>query len=121
MKPLAQLKKYFALFCAHFPSTLPHQNKDDFNQWLLELFTLFNLPDSPSYRQAVSVAVMHLPESKSVVSKSYFAKVIRKRMASELAYSIIEEVRALDKLKQEEALKLAEKGEPVSIEACESK
>lgn len=125
MKLLPALKKYFALLRAHLPSTLPHQNKDEFEAWLTTLFALFNLPDSPNYRQAVAASVMQLPATQSKMPKAYFARVIRKSMANQIAYWVIEEVRALDKKLQqqeEEALKLAaDKGEPARIEACEPK
>lgn len=99
MKFKAALKKYLTLFRYKFPSKLPTENLDAFNAWVDKLFRVYELPNLPSYKHAIAAAVMHLPPTTSHVPNAFFAKTIRKAMASQLAYEVLMKIREDDKKK----------------------
>ena len=59
-----------------------------------KLVTWYGLPDTDGTRHAVSTMVMQLPTHQEKAPLKIFVKAIKKQMANEAAYSVIEELRA---------------------------
>lgn len=85
MKLLKKLK-------GRFKTKLP-THVEELDQYVKDLFEIYELPDDPSYRQAVYSLIMHVPPTEDKASMSHFAKAIRKAMANQVAYLKIEELR----------------------------
>lgn len=96
-----------------FPRRLPI-GRAEFDDYCSFLFLVHNLPDLPSYRNAVATMVMHLGPTVSRKAPYYFVTSIRKAQANEVAYAVIQEMRALEKQKQAEETATLKSVEPVS-------
>lgn len=62
-----------------------------------KLVSWYGLPDTAGTRHAVSTMVMQLPSHNEKASLKIFVRAIKKQMANEAAYQVIEELRAKDK------------------------
>jgi len=72
----------------------------EFNAFCETIFTKYSLPDMPSYRNAVATMIMHLPQTEDKAALSFFAKSIRKAMANQVAYEVIQQIREDEKAKE---------------------
>lgn len=70
--------------------------------FMLDIFETYRLPDMPSYRQAIASLIMHLGPTTSKMSRKYFAISVKKAMANQVAYEVIDAIRAADKKAAEE-------------------
>lgn len=105
-----KIKKFANRVMSFFPSRLP-QGMDALDKFILSILDTYDLPNKPSYFNAVATMVLHLPPTQHRASKRYFAKSIMKAIANEIAYGKIQDIKAAD----EEAKKNLEcKQEPVS-------
>lgn len=86
---------------ARLPRALP-RTKESFDAWFSELTRIYALPDKSDYKQAVATCIMHLDQLESHKSMHYFARAIRKSMANQIAYNVIDAIRREDKKKLEE-------------------
>jgi hypothetical protein len=82
-------------------TTLP-TTLEGFHQFADSIFEDYELPNLPSYRHAIATMIMHLDPTVIEVERSYFAKSIKKAMANQIAYDVIQTI------KKEEAEKLAQ-------------
>lgn len=101
VKMKIKLKKMIKRFIGFFPQSLPHIGMKDFDAYCDMIFFTYDLPDLPSYRQAIASMIMHLSPTTSSASPFYFAKCVKKAMANQIAYEKIQ------LLKKEEAEYLA--------------
>lgn len=85
-------KKWLAYACAHYPTPLP-VGVAEFKAWSDSIFQIFGLPDMPSYRQALASMVMHLGPTVSRQPKAFFAKSVKKAMANQVAYEMIQSLK----------------------------
>lgn len=92
-----KLHKLFLKVVFFFPRPLPHIGMTDFDRYCELIFTIYGLPDLPSYRQAIASMIMHLSPSTFYKAPFYFATSVKKAMANQLAYEKIQQ------LKKEEA------------------
>jgi len=74
-----------------------------------QIFLTYDIPPTDSYRNAVAFMIQHLPPECTRVSLSRFGRSIHKARANQLAYGVIQEIRAKEKLREEEAAKKGEK------------
>jgi GR25 family glycosyltransferase involved in LPS biosynthesis len=105
MKQLA--KKTLLKIFAFFPQRLP-VGAESFNKFCDSIFAIYDIPDLPSYRNAIATMIMHLSPTTDRKATYYFAKSIRKAMANQVAYEIIQKLREDQKAeeqKQEATLK----------------
>lgn len=119
-KILSSVTALFRRLKAHIPSALP-RSKEAFNVWFEELTEVFNLPNGSDYKQAVATCIMHLPELQSHKSMAHFARAIRKSMANQIAYNVIDGIRKEDIAKAKaqlaiDALKQLTEGEAATTE-----
>ena len=89
---------------ALYPSKLP-QGTSSFNKFYEDIIYAFGFPDNRSYKNALATMIMHLGPTCNRKSRAHFAKAIAKTAANQIAYGVIEEIRAAYKA-EEEATKL---------------
>lgn len=90
------------------PSKLP-VGLDQFESYCSSIFETYSLPDLPSYRNAIATMIMHLAPTSFYKPKFYFAKSVKKAMANQTAYEVIQRIRDEEKKKEQEALELKQK------------
>jgi len=105
----ASIKRLLGRLRGMGPSRLPN-GYSEFTAFYQRVITNYQLPDNESFKHAVAVAVMQLSPTTDKAPDSYFASVIRKAMANQVAYSVIEEIRANEKAAQQKAKK-----EPIDV------
>lgn len=97
MKIAEKIKKIFAKLMGMIPGPLPHLGILSFDEFCNDIFTRYDLPDLPSYRNAIASMIMHLGPTCAYKSKFFFAVSVKKAMANQIAYEKIQQ------LKKEEA------------------
>lgn len=95
------MKHLLRLIRGKFPSALPKGTKE-FEAFSSSIFETYHLPNLPSYEHAIATMIMHLGPQIDRLPKSYFARSIRKAMANEVAYSKLQEIREIEKKKEED-------------------
>lgn len=100
---MLRLRSVIRHILSYLPSRLP-QTASAMDAWLNEVMELAGVPASDSYRQAITTAVMQLTDLRNNQSKQYFVKVIQKRISAQLAYNIIDGIRAKEKLAREQSV-----------------
>lgn len=76
-----------------FPTLLPHKGLLDFDTFCNDIFYTYDLPDNPSYRNAIATMIMHLGPTVAYKSKFYFAIAVKKAMANQIAYEKIQQLK----------------------------
>lgn len=95
---------YLKLQVNRLKGLVPHKlpvGMTEFDKFTDFIFTTYDLPDLPSYKHAIAAQVMHLGPQVNYVAPRTFAKSIRKAMANQIAYEVIEKIRLEEKAKQE--------------------
>ena len=99
-------------FAALFPSKLPTKGAAELDVFCASIFDLYGIPDMPSYRHAIATMIMHLGPQADRKSKSFFARSVKKAMANQIAYELIDHLRKEEKKSQQ----LASQKEPLALE-----
>jgi hypothetical protein len=81
----------------HIARPLP-RSREAWEMLYTKLVSWYGLPDSDGTRHAVSTMVMQLPTHQETAPLKIFVKAIKKQMANEAAYQVINELR--EKAKQ---------------------
>lgn len=101
MKRLTEkLKRLVGKALAFFPYKLP-VGITEFNRFSDRIFFTYQLPNLPSYKQAIAASIMHLPTHTTRKSPRWFAIGIRKAMANQIAYEVIYEIKEREKKEKE--------------------
>jgi hypothetical protein len=95
-----------------FPSELP-RTVEDIDTYSDYVIKAYELPDEPSYRQALAAAIMHLGPVTIYAPKRFFAKSIMKAMANHAAF---DKIRALKKEEEAYHKKIVEEERAHSVE-----
>lgn len=113
---IAKIKRYYALLGAFFPSQLP-QGMKEFKAFSDSIIDLYNFPkDNDGYVNMIATMIQHFDRTVSAVSKYNFSRLMRKAVANEVAYYVIQDLKL--KKKQESEAKVVD-GEVVSNGAKE--
>lgn len=99
---MKSVKRLLAFLRGFFPSQLP-TGITGFDQWASSIFDTYNIPSNSTYRHALASMIMHLGPTTHRKSKWFFVASIRKAQANQIAYEVIEQVKADDRKKAEEA------------------
>lgn len=75
---------------------------DDFVKSLTEEFSL---PDGDDTYDAIATMILHLPQTKAYMPRSYFGNGVLKSMANRAAYGKLKELKARRDAKEEEEKK----------------
>ena len=94
-----KLKKALYLFTSLFPTKLP-TGTTQFDQFYKKIIDTYDLPDLPSYKNAVATMIMHLDPLTTSKSRVYFGRSIKKSMANQVAYEVIQQIRETEKNEQ---------------------
>ena len=113
---IAKIKRYYALFRAFFPSQLP-QGMKEFKAFSDSIIDLYDFPkNNDGYVNMIATMIQHFDRTVSAVSKYNFSRLMRKAVANEVAYYVIQDLKL--KKKQESEAKVVD-GEVVSNGAKE--
>ena len=69
------IKKLFFYVLGFIPQPLPTKGITELDQWSERIFTTYDLPDMPSYRQAIASMIMHLGNTTHYKAPYYFAVI----------------------------------------------
>lgn len=97
-----KLTKLYRLFLGLFPRRLPigAQELKDFST---DIFSLYGIPDLPSYRLCIATLIMHLNPQEAFKTPFWFFRSIRAAQSKEVAYQVIAEDRELRNREEREA------------------
>lgn len=93
--------RLLGLIRGFFPAKLPH-GRPEFDAFFAKLVSVYALPNNPSYQHAIATMVMNLSPTSAYKAPFYFALSIKKAMANETAYSVIQEIREQEKKAREQ-------------------
>jgi VIT1/CCC1 family predicted Fe2+/Mn2+ transporter len=100
-KLLLLLKKILSLL----PTPLP-VGITEFNEWSDSIIDLSGeYADRDSMKYALASMVIHLGPQRSVVSKNYFVRSLRKAAANQVASQVFQDIKVKQQKQQEEAAK----------------
>lgn len=94
---MKKLKQLYQRIRGRFPSALPKGSKE-FDDFVDSILDIYNIPDLPSYRNAIATIIMHLGPITTHKAKKFFAASIHKAMANQVAYEKMQEIRETEKL-----------------------
>lgn len=92
----AIIQKRQAIRAMKVPSALPITPAEH-DSWASSILELGKLPDNDSFRHALATMVMHLPETMTEKPKAYFISALKKAIANEIAFGVIQGLKAKEK------------------------
>lgn len=99
---IAKIKRNYALLRAFFPSQLP-QGMTEFNEFADSIIDLYDFPkDNDGYINMIATMIQHFDRTVHATSKYNFSRLMRKAVANEVAYYVIQDLK-LKKKKESEA------------------
>lgn len=69
----------------------------EFDVYWQKLVDVYGVPNLPSYKNAVASMIMHLPPNQFKAKPKFFFIGIRKAMANQVAYEVIQQIREQEK------------------------
>jgi hypothetical protein len=108
MKFTAFLKSWLKKQLGLWPQKLP-VGISEFDAFAKKIFAIYEIPDLPSYRNAIATMIMHLPPTVDKMPLVYFGRSIKKAQSNQIAYEIIQQIKEAEK-----AAKAIEASEPVN-------
>lgn len=116
-KLAAKVLKTLKFVRGFFPKRLPTGLKD-FDAFAAMIFDVYNLPALPSYKHAVASMIMHLGPTTAYKAPWFFAISVKKAMANQTAFEIIQQIKEAEKAQQLiEAEKQTQPGEATPEQA----
>lgn len=102
-----KFRQYLRKLDANKPTELPI-GRVEFDLWAADVLSLTRLPDNDSTRFALASTIPHQEITKGKLPKAYFAGLLMKSAANQVAFSVMEELKekqqaAIDAAKQAEA------------------
>ena len=98
-KFVVKLVKTCKFLRGFFPKKLP-TGLADFNQFSADIIDVYGLPNLPSYKHAIASMIMHLSPTTFYKSPWFFAISVKKAMANQTAYEIMQLLKEAEKEKQ---------------------
>ncbi len=98
-----RLKRLKMKIKCFWPEKLP-TTKEEMDRLIDEVLFTADIPSEPLYEHAIASAIMHLGPVTHRKARRYFCKSIRKQIANEKAFEKIQEIKAIEKQKQEATL-----------------
>ena len=110
------MTKCIKLLLNHIPTRLP-QGVSEFTEWSNDILNTYGMPNNDSTHFALATAVMHAKNGQGYFSKHYFANVLIKGAANQIAHHIMLECKErqqkiADEQKAAEDAKLVEDTTP---------
>lgn len=82
-------KKIYRKVLGLFPRKLP-RGVSEFDAFARAVFGAYDVPNGPSYEQAIASMIMHLGPLVTSKSPYFFARSIRKSQANQVSFEIIQ-------------------------------
>lgn len=101
---IKQIKKTINKVTGYLPTSLP-LGMTEFKSWSDSIIETYDLPDNDSSRWALAVMISHLDPTTAVKPKIYFSLSVKKSMANQIAFAVMEGLKAKQKAEQEAAQK----------------
>ncbi len=96
---------------AYIPTPLPI-GVTEFNAWAGSVLALTPLPDNASTRFALASTVPHQPHTKYLIPRIYFARLLMKSAANQVAFDVMEDLKA----KQEQQIAAQKQAEATALD-----
>ncbi len=93
--------------------------RTEFDEMSTKIIEMSGLPDNDSVRWALAAAIIHFPQEKPELTFGYFARVLRRGAANQVASAVFQELKLKQQLAEEAAKKLAEET-PVATEGVQN-
>ncbi len=88
----AKAKKHRAIKQGLKPHKLP-SGMAEFESFVQKIFTTYDFPDLPSYRETIASMIMHLQPQVHEAPLSYFEVSIKKAQANETCFFVLQELK----------------------------
>ena len=109
---LDKLKRFSARILSYLPTSLP-VGMTEFDKWSDSVIALSPLPNNSSSKFTVAVMIPHLDSTTARKPKAYFVRALHKAAANQIAYSIIQELKAKQAEQEKTAAATAQNVAPV--------
>lgn len=96
--------RFLQFLTGFFPTQVP-RGKTEFIEWSGKVIEASGLPDNASTRFALSTMVLHLAPTADKVPVRFFVKSLRKAASAEVAFAVMEDLKAKQKADKEAAAK----------------
>lgn len=100
---MSKSKKLWLLLRSLLPSKLP-ESAPEFSAWSDSILELGDLPKNDSFQGAIATMVLHLGPTVGWKAKYFFLVALRKSMANQLAFGVLESIKAREKAARESAI-----------------
>lgn len=97
---LEKIRHKAALIRAFFPSPLP-QGMTEFKAYAESIIKLYEFPHEDGYVNMIATMIQHVPSHIDQVPKRHFKKLMRKAVANEVAFYVIQDLKLQQKKKQD--------------------
>lgn len=88
---LGKIRRFLAPLRAFFPSALP-QGKSEFEAYAASVCELYGFPYNDDYSHMVAAMIQHLGADVYRLPKRYFLNHIKKAIANEVAFYIMQDI-----------------------------
>lgn len=106
MRLKARLLRIATLLLSYLPTALP-ENEPAHLAWSDSILELAGYPGNDSVRSAVASMVLHLDAGRTRASKQSFVAQIKRSIANQAAYNIMNDIKEKEKAARERQLKEA--------------
>lgn len=83
----------------------------EFNEMMDKVIAMSGMPNNDSVRFAIATAVLHFPQEKPELTYSYFARVLRRAAANQVASQIFQDIKLKQQAEIEQQQQLAKQAE----------
>lgn len=94
-----KFSKFVKFAQALFPAPLPLTSAEH-TAWASSILELGGFPDNDSFRHALATMVMHLPQLTTYKAKAYFVWSLRRSIANQTAYQVMQSIKEAAKNEQ---------------------
>lgn len=92
----SKFKKVIQTIKAFVPRRLPETPAAHW-AWATAIIEIGSLPDNDSFRHAIATQVLHLPPNVMRKSQMYFVSTLRRSIANQTAFQIVQETKGAQK------------------------
>jgi hypothetical protein len=93
-------RSFLAVFASFYPQKLPN-GREEFERFAIRIIKTFHLPDNDSFRNMIAGMIQHAPQTTARLSAHYFGCRIRKAVANEVAFYVMQDLKEKKQTKAE--------------------
>lgn len=113
---LNKLKRKVRMFKAGFKTPLP-KGVAEFHAWADDIIDLAGAPNNDSVKFMLASAIPHTGPQDGVKAKKFFVLTLQKAMANQVAYGVIQELKAQQEARQKAEVEAASRAEAINVES----